>query len=169
MANLVERKLNLAIKKELESLAKKKLAKKFVRELGNETAEQIKKRVRLGYGVERDNAPKTKFPPLSEKYVKYRKKKSSRLGEFARPSKSNLNATGQLIKSITSEVLGVGKNASFRLFFKENRKKELDGGSARVKHRDLAGYVQENGRPFFFLAKFEINKIKSSIVDLFNK
>ena len=148
------------------NVKKKSLPNKTLRLLAKTAEDQIKKRVRLGKGVSKDGGKVFPLKPLSDNYIDYRDDHSHRLGRYARLAKSNLNATGQLINSITGSFFKKNKTNVIFVDFKENRKRELDGGRARITHKKLAKYVQED-RPFFFLAKFELNKLRSIIIKAF--
>lgn len=83
-----------------------------------------------------------KLAPLSESYVKFRKRFKGKTGEFFKPNKSNLTFTGQLIKSLKGSA-NVRKQ-SVSVFPTGQRS---DGKS----NKEVAQNVADNGRPFLGL------------------
>jgi hypothetical protein len=124
---------------------------------------QIEKRTRLGKGVS-DTGELIKLNPLSEGYVKQRKK--GKLSSLTSPKKSNLTRTGEMLSSI----FGIRRGTIFTFFFGGTRE---DGES----NNNVARYAREKGRPFFDLSTSERNGlqrkiskvIKESIKKLFDK
>lgn len=148
---------------ELNSLIKERVTQQTLNKVGKEAKDQIVKRTRLGLGVRNGKARPLKA--LSESYIEQRKKRRAKLSKFTTTKKSNLTATGQFLNSLSYKVNPITKKVE--LFFKENRRRELNGGPPRVRHIDLLQYVSEQGRPFFELADFEIRKIQSIIFQSF--
>lgn len=127
--------------------------------LEREIPEQIKKRTRLGGGVQTVNnegfgGRRTKLDSLSESYKKKRKLYKSNLSSQTSPSKSNLTATGQLLDSIKSR-----KRPGDKLDFKVtgSRRKELDGSKSNKTNEQVRKYVEEK-REFLGLTNAEVNK-----------
>lgn len=98
----------------------------------------IRVRTRLGKGVE--NGQITKLKPLSENYIKARKKTS--LSEFTKPTRSNLTLTGKMLDSI----IGIRLGLRFIFTFKDTESND----KARWNTPD---------RNFFELSKSEINGV----------
>lgn len=131
--------------------------------LGIMLVEQIKKRTRLGYGVD-DGGRQKKLPALSDGYVGTRTRLKDNLDQFTTPKRSNLTATGQLLNSVRSgrrgalviEIAGGARN------------KGLDGRSSSLSNRTLAGYLEKKGRKFFGLTTAEeaglVREIKKVII-----
>ena len=105
------------------------------------------KRVKSGLGVDsdtKDNPSKRKLKPLKPSTIDARRKKGVR-GKFGSPNVSNLTDTGQMLDSMVTKVKGDG----YQLLIPNSPR--TDG----KKNRDVAGYVSENGRPFFALTRDE--------------
>jgi hypothetical protein len=113
------------------------------KEVGDKVVKSIQKRSRQGKDVEGQN-----FDALSKEYKKQRKRNSRNLDETTTPNKSNVTATGQMLKSMRAE--GV-KGKIVINPPSGNRSKELSGSSPRISNREVARYVQEDGRRFFGL------------------
>jgi hypothetical protein len=120
----------------------------------DETAERVRRRVRLGGGVEdtKRGGARTKLKQLSPKYKKARKRSKKLNKTKTKPNKSNLTFTGQLLDAIK----GRSRGKKIVLEFKENR----DDG---LKNSDIAGYVKDQGRDFFELTDKEIKGLRNSI------
>jgi hypothetical protein len=116
--------------------------------------EQIRKRTRLGKGVD-DKGGNIKLNPLTELYVERRKKLP--LSGQTTPKKSNLTATGQMLESIK----GTRQGLKFIFSFIGNRK---DGKT----NNEVASYAPKLGRPFFNLSNTEKNGISRGIRKLIN-
>ena len=124
------------------------------KELAKSAVDQIRKRTRLGWGVK--NGKKVKLEKLTEKYIKTRKKHSSNLDKTkTTPKKSNLTATGQLLKAINYKVVGKG----IVLLISGSRRTELTGSIPKLSNNALRDFVEEL-RPFFELAEFERRKLE---------
>ena len=62
-----------------------------LKDLGDETARQMKGRVRQGKSVTDHEARESKFKPLAPSTVASKRRRRNQLGRFARPNRSNLN------------------------------------------------------------------------------
>lgn len=87
------------LKKIMDELLRQ--AEESLNDLGNEAAQLIKKRTRLGYGVSEVGGTKEKLEPLSEPYKKQRKGKIS--GPTT-PAKSNLTYSGELLDDLQPSI-----------------------------------------------------------------
>jgi len=123
-----------------------------LRDVADSAADRIRKRTRLGYGVQdgKRGNPREKLKELSEEYVKYRRGRINRA--VARPKKSNLSFTGKLLDALYGKVI----NGKAVVQVKENRK---DG----VKNRDIIKGQAEQGRHFFELTDKEVKGLRSEI------
>ena len=164
----IRKQFDEILNKKLKETVNSKLNNKLLNKIGAEAKDQIVKRTRLGKGVKNFNGSAFKLLPLKDSTIDQRDRYEFNLSPFTIPQRSNLTATGQLLDSIDYKIIN-DINKSITLYFKENRRKELSGSRARVKHKDLSRYVAKNGRPFFNLASFEIKKLRSIIFDAFNK
>ncbi len=120
-----------------------------MREIGNEAADRIRKRTRLGKGVAAPGADPIPLKPLSDSYKDARKKQrgnKGKLSSFTSAGKSNLTFTGQMLDSL--RVL-TQSASSVVIGLYGNRK---GGGS----NSEVGGFVSEV-RPFLNLSKAEMN------------
>lgn len=116
-----------------------------LRVAASELVQSIKKRTRLGKGLQKDGDSLQSLTPLVSSYKKQRKRLN--LSSETTPAKSNLTQTGKMVDNIDFKVTSTG----FEVFIKgqENNKK--------------AEYVSKK-RPFMFLAKFEIKVLIENLV-----
>lgn len=141
------RALDKLVKKATEVLTGPELdavAEQFARN----AATMIVRRTRSGLGVNRDGGSTQGLKPLSPNYVKKRQK--SNLSAFTSPGKSNLTFTGELLTSLGIEQRKFG---AWDIVFYGTRE-------SGITNAELAGFVSDKGRPFLYLAKDEIAKLK---------
>jgi hypothetical protein len=160
--------------KKFEAMMKKVIgeveSKETMQELGDEMAERIRKRTRLGKGVsERGGAPKP-LAPLSQSYKDFRKGKVAfaqspyghvypykpdrkpNLSSQTSANKSNLTFTGQMLDSIKTISAKVGS----AIVSVSGRRK--DG----MSNKEVAEFVSV-ARPFLNLSKPELNALQKLI------
>lgn len=113
------------------------------------TADLIVKRTLLGYGVDKQFAPKSKLNALSKKYVTFRTKFKT-LSDKTTPKKSNLTLTGQMLASVS--VIKV-KNGSVQI---GPTGKRTDSKKTNLQ---IAQYNQEKGRTFNRVSDTEKNQV----------
>lgn len=140
--------------KQFEALYKKFIndinSKQFKEIIAIEVIRIIRGRVGSGYGVVDDTKePATKMPlkSLSPKYVQFRQK-SANLSSLARPGKSNLTFTGQMLKSMTYDVA-----KGIRVYIPETTRKDGDLTNAEV------AFFASLDRPFLALTDSELKNI----------
>lgn len=140
-----------ALSKAIETTVKRQNFKKYI----DKAAELIKKRTRLGYGVQGKDQPKTRLKELSEGYVKQRQKmrRDGELSANTSAKKSNLTKTGQMLDSITGVTDG---DAEGHIEFKGSRT------DSDLSNADLAE-INEKTRPFFTLSNLEIKQITDDL------
>ena len=129
--------------------------------LGKDIAAQIKKRTRLGKGVEENTKRIKNLKPLtSDQYINRRRlaRKGNKLSSKTRPSKSNLTFTGVLLDSIAS----IARRSKIIIFFRENR---VDG----VKNSDIVEFQRNQGREFFLLSNSELKKFSRNVSERIRK
>lgn len=136
--------------KDLEVGIKETFYKKQMKEIGEIAIDQIVERTRDGYGVQKTGAAKRRFKPLSPTYIDYRRRMRDKLDGTTGPSKSNLTFTGRMLRSM--KIKEVSNNRVTWGPSKDRRK----GG---VTNEEIARFVAEQGRPFNFLSKEDLNKI----------
>lgn len=94
--------------------------------------------------------------PINNKKIGRRKAfKAPTLGEFGRPSKSNLTLTGQMLNAIMT----VASDGSFELYIASTSRRTPDGKLDKNTNKQVAEYVSKNGRPWFALTSGELRII----------
>jgi hypothetical protein len=140
------------IKQFIKELARlKKKAEDELLDIGKEAVKLIKKRTRLGYGVDSHGAKKTKLKALSTPYKATRKKHKPQGPSTA--SKSNLTYTGEMLDDL--EAVRKSDN-SIKIDLKTTHSK------------DKAEWVSED-RPFNNLSKAEIKQLRQQLQKAINK
>jgi len=151
------------IKINLENTIKKIQKRQNMEVLAKEGAELIKKRTRLGKGVD-PNGNQTKLTKLAKSTVKQRKKKD--LSSLTSPGKSNLTQSGKMLDGIYGRSKGDGVGEILI------NNKSHEGG---LTNRELAE-IHDQGlnpkipkREFFNLSTSEQNAIRKILRDLIRK
>src|SRR5690606_22586140 len=152
---------------------KKSVSISVDQELANETAEQIKKRTQLGFGVD-DNGRQTKLKPLSMSYraqrrgeiafftdesgrkIPYIPSEKPTLSPYTSPAKSNLTKTGEMLESIK----GIVKDTSI---FINVTGKRRDGSG--LTNEEVKEFVEQQGREFMRLTNGEKNELARKLKD----
>lgn len=144
------------LQKQLKEAVDHVTSKSYLKEVGTELAEDIKKRTRLGYGVAESLDRQKKFKPLAASTKKARKgmKKRGTLSGDTSPSKSNLTMTGEMVDDLFVETrIGV---ISLRLKKAFSKKK--------------AKWNKEKGRSFLEVSRSQYNSlVKKLQKDILNK
>lgn len=124
---------------------------KVMKEVAEQALKLVVQQVRLG----NDYKTGGKFKELSPDYKDKRKKYSSDLHATARPRKSNVTATGQMLESIEvdkvqarSVTLGLG-----------GARRNSPLSSSKVTNAEVGYWVEYNGRHFFGLAEKSRKKL----------
>lgn len=128
----------------------KEITAPVAKKLGEGLASQIKKRTRLGYGVNKFGA-RIKLDALSDDYVDKRVEYKENLSDATTAKRSNLTATGQLLDAIK----GGGERAKPIVSISGKRSRELTGSKSRKSNAQVSNFVAMNGRPFFGLTTSE--------------
>ena len=150
--------------KEVESVSS-------MRSLGEEMAERIRKRTRLGKGVAETGAAPQPLKPLSASYkatragkiafatakdghvYPYKPDEAPKLHPHTTPGRSNLTRTGQMLDSLRVIAVRVGV-AVLGLHGPRN--------DSKLSNADVGGYVSKE-RPFLNLSKPELNGLATLI------
>lgn len=125
----------------LKKLRDEMTKKDNLQETGDFAADLIRKRTRLGFGVDSHGGSKKKLDKLSTGYINQRKKKKPQ-GPTT-PSKSNLTRDGDMLDDLEAKV----------------STKTTTIGFSTKKSEDKAEWVSDK-RPFNFLSKPELKQIK---------
>ena len=150
--------------------------------------DKIVKRTQLGIGVD-PSGQAYKLPPLSDNYKEMRQGKArwytdksgrkvkvtkaeDSSGSFVKkpkiagtttPAKSNLTATGQLLKSLTTVKVRVEGAVSWIIRIGDNRGRGLFGYSSNIGNRELAKILAAKGRRFMGFTRSQQNEIAREI------
>lgn len=136
------------LKEKLDELLRTATSEKILKKLAQKAVDLIRKRTKLGYGVDEHNASKSKLKPLSEGYVKARKRKGTDSSTTSK--KSNLTLTGDMLKDLKYEIIG---------------NQIIVGWDEGFSH-DKAVWNTEKGRAFNNLSKAEIQQLKDYLKEL---
>lgn len=113
--------------------------------IGDDLAEQIRVRTRLGNGIDANYGEPSKLKPLSEKYVEQRRDMS--LSDMTTAKKSNLTQTGQMLNEIIAKVV----NSQIVITFKSQFSK------------DKARWNSEKSRPFLSISRVQVERLTNSL------
>lgn len=156
----------------LQKAIEKAVSPDAMRSYALEAANMIRVRTRLGYGVASSGGKRERLKPLSESYKKqragqlgffttesgavvpYKPKRKPKISEFTTPGRSNLTFTGQLLDSLQVTSANRGK-ATIGV---QGRR----AGSS-LTNRDVARFVEEQGRPFLNLSDVEIKRVNELV------
>lgn len=123
-------------------------------------ADTIRRRTRLGSGVEVLFAKKTALAKLAASTIvgRKRKKKAGTLSDKTSPTKSNLTETGQMLDALEGRAM----NQLIEIGLKGDRNKKL------------AGYHQKGNsklprRPFLSLGAEDVKQLTASMQDKFSE
>lgn len=144
---------------EIERIFKTAASPREMRELGEQAVQDVRKRTRLGYGVEEDGKARYKLQGLSSSYIEKRRRYKSRniLSDKTSASKSNLTLSGQMLDSL--RVLKANTR-SVEIGPFGNRKAFPPGSRAkRVGNKKVSDFVQAKGRVYLNLSDLEIKKL----------
>lgn len=138
------------IEKAYDTLTSKKYTKMFAESV----ADDVRKRVRLGYGVRANFASKEKLKDITEKTKIYRKRLRGKgeLSEYTSPNRSNLTRSGQL----TDSIIGLGQAKEFIVEVSDYR----DDGK---KNSDIVDAQEKQGRPFLYISNLEQKRLNSFV------
>lgn len=117
--------------------------------IGDKLTDDIKKRTKLGFGVENQGGSQKKFKGLAPSTKKTRKSQSQKLSSDTSPAKSNLTFTGAMVDSINHE------SEKGRILIKATGQDEKG-----IKNSDKIKYNAEKGRIIFNLTKGQIRELK---------
>ena len=137
------------LKKLMEALVKEATSPTYLKQLGDEAAGLIRKRTRLGYGVDEHKGNKGKLEPLTDPYVKQRKVKAT--GPTT-PKKSNLTLSGSMLDSLSSRA---NNDGSVEIGFTDAHEAQKAVWNSKL-------------RPFNHLSKAEISQLRKKLQDDLN-
>lgn len=115
--------------------------------IGEELAEQIRVRTRLGNGLDKNKGEPTKLKPLSPGYINERKTMED-LSPLTTPKRSNLTQTGKMLDDLTASSPAPGK---VTLLFKDADSKTKADANAKM------------GRPFMAISRVQIQRLTNNL------
>jgi len=132
-----------------EMLQRKIFRTEFGHELGAEITVMLRTRVRMGYGVSFDGAPKAKFHRLKTSTIAYREglAKAGSLSNLTKPKMANMTRFGTMMDDLTYRVAP----SKVTILFSDDEETKK------------AFYNEQLGRPFMFLSPQEIRAAKQVI------
>lgn len=142
-----KRKIENALREAQKDIKKKRV----LDPIGEGLADEIKKRTRLGYGVDRNGGRQQKLKPLKDSTRKSRAymKRKGKLHPDTSPAKSNLTMTGEMTDSITN--------------------KARDGKITLEVGTKYAIYHQDGDRPFMHLTSDQVRGQEKKLRDLLKR
>jgi hypothetical protein len=147
MAKINLDKFSSHLKEACDKALNQVLSTENTQAIANDLADQIRVRTRLGNGLDKNEGEPTKLKPLSPNYKKARAK-NGQLSDQTTPNKSNLTLTGEMLDNVTGFADGRGK---ITIYLKDQFS------------RDKAKWVTEGGRPFMFISRVQVQRIKNQI------
>lgn len=164
-----------------------------MQELGEEVKSIIKKRTRLGYGVEATGQERVALKALSQSYKEFRKELGATKKSKAKFKASQL-VGGESVKLSNKDKKRASKESKIKLSDATSPTKsnltltgqlldsltvEAGQGQALVtvegirddgqSNKEVARKVQEEGRPFLDLAKGDLNQLKVKLSAMVNR
>jgi hypothetical protein len=151
---------------------------KYMKQIGELSAELIRVRTRLGYGVEKNDGPRQRLKPLAQStidqragklaffttpdgvVIPYKPDTKPTLSGFTTPKKSNLTRTGQMLASIKPFDAKLGE---VKVGPKGSR------GGESLTNEKLMEYVTDAGRPFNYHTKTEIKQLQQLVEEIITK
>ena len=137
-----------------------------------------KKKPKKPEGLSEPDVPKTKrrkksigsriIKIFSKKKPKTKKKKSkvrrlTNLASTTTPSKSNVTATGQMLKALTTVKIKTENGVKFSIRLGDNRGRNLDGKTSAIGNREVNEYLEKQGRKWLGFTKPQLNQISREI------
>jgi len=133
------------LKQSLDKAKQELLSPSNLKKIGDDIAEKIVLRTRLGNGLDVEQGEPTKLKPLSPKYIEQRK--TMQLSELASPKKSNLTQTGKMLSDVISKVTGNIINITFK----------------SDDSKDKARWNSEKGRTFMNISRVQVERLTNDI------
>lgn len=134
------------LKTALEKAKQELLSPSSLQQIGDDIAEQLRLRARLGNGLGENYTDPAKLKPLSPKYVEQRKKMKD-LSEETTPKKSNLTQTGEMLDDIIARINGFKITITFKEQFS----------------KDKARWNSVKGRPFMHISRVQVQRLTNDM------
>lgn len=171
-------KVFIKLSKKLLNITKELEQRQSMQLIVKEAEIIIRRRTLLGFGVPSPGGVRARLEKLSDSYKEQRRgkvvffrdkdgrvrrvptssqfKSRLKLSNKTTPGKSNLTLTGQMLASLRGKVTGVGKGIV------EPTGSRIGG----MTNKEIATFVQENGRVFMNFSNNEIRQLQIFVEDL---
>jgi len=126
--------------------------------IARDTIKIIFVRTKTGKGVTK-SGNRYNLPGLTSNYKEQRRRYKRNLDSTTSPGKSNLTATGQLLKSMFTR----SKFGQIIIGIKDSRSKTLSGGLNRTTNSEVLKHQEDQDRRFFDLTKTEKREIQRRV------
>jgi hypothetical protein len=138
----------------ISEIERKVLSARAMRRLGDKGKDIVFRRVKSGFGVDRErsrNPRKKRLKPLSAGYIQQRQREGVS-GSFGSSARSNLTNTGQMLDSFEVEA----KDRSFRIIVPNTRRRD-----GKLNSR-VAQFVSQD-RPFLAMTRDEQQILRKEV------
>jgi len=176
------------VRKKLRGVEKQVRSKANMTEAGEQLVKDVKKRVILGFGVEKARAAAKKFAALSKSYkfarktifgsgghytayktkegkiVQFELNKPISPGEYAKPSLSNLNLTSKMIKDLKYRVTTKNIFLTFKTMLSKKKAKWAHDGSSNRPKRE---FLHASKAEYKTMERFFKQKLREVLAKLF--
>jgi len=176
------------IRKSVEDKVKKAVNEGINLKYVEELKDRIVSRTQLGIGVDPETGVSIRLLKLSDSYKEQRQGKARyytgangkivrvgknktnsdyvkkpRLSKTTTPAKSNLTATGQLLKSLTVVKAKIQGGVAYFIRVGDKRGRGLFDSPSTIGNKKLVEYLAEQGRTFLGFTKSQKNQITKEI------
>lgn len=180
MANDFAKQLLAALRKKTDRAISKTMTQAYAEEIKDD----LVKRTKLGNGFDPATENTIKLPKLSDNYKEMRQGKSRwfttkdgkrikvkkgknntdfvkkpKLSNTTTPAKSNITATGQLLRSLSVVKIKKKAGAIFKIVIGDNRGRGLFGYPSTIGNKELVKILAAKGFTWFGFTKSQTNKI----------
>ena len=152
MAKKTETQIN-DLKKRLEKQFGLIVTKPVMKKLGIFLVGDMQKRIRLGYGVPKQEGKRKSLKsmkPHTLQYTKFRQKNRSELDPTTSPRKQNLTFTGQLVRDLRSKAT----KSNFKIMHSTSKRDDES-----ISNRQLSQFVQDKGRIYMNVSDLEFKRL----------
>jgi len=163
MAKKIGKQIKNIIKNRVDNAVEFGTRKTFLQGEGEELKRRLIVRTKTGKVVD-ENGKQRSMEKIAETTKQKRRFYSSKLDSTTRPNKTNLTATGQMLKSLKTEVKGLFIN----IVPKRRKMRNLSGGISSKSVDEVIGFHMEGtskmpARPFFRSSLADLNNLQRKI------
>jgi hypothetical protein len=163
MPNKLSRKINNVVTADISTAVKYATRKSFLELQGKELLRRLRVRTQTGKVVDKRGRLE-KIEPISDKTKAIRKKYRQNLDPKTKPNKSNLTATGTMLRSLKVSVRGL----VIEILPKLKKMRTLTGKASSKTVDEVITYHMEGtnkmpARPFFQSSIADLNALRRKI------